>query len=141
MASAVHDVDHPGVNNQFLVNSSSEMALMYNDESVLENHHLAVAFQLLQSENCDILDSFSRAERQSYRKMVIEMVSDRPQRHDLPCDFELNLDQSFCENYKRFFESSNPPSPCKLSVLINGSSLTMIAMFADVSILQSESQE
>lgn len=74
MASAVHDVDHPGVNNQFLVNSSSEMALMYNDESVLENHHLAVAFQLLQSENCDILDSFSRAERQSYRKMVIEMV-------------------------------------------------------------------
>lgn len=74
IASAVHDVDHPGVNNQFLVNSSSEMALMYNDESVLENHHLAVAFQLLQSENCDILDNFSRAERQLFRKMVIEMV-------------------------------------------------------------------
>jgi len=74
VASAVHDVDHPGVNNQFLVNSSSEMALMYNDESVLENHHLAVAFQLLQHENCDILESFSRAERQLFRKMVIEMV-------------------------------------------------------------------
>ena len=75
IAAAVHDVDHPGVNNNFLVNSSSEMALLYNDESVLENHHLAVAFQLMQSENCDILESFSKAERQQFRKMVIDMVS------------------------------------------------------------------
>ena len=74
IAAAVHDVDHPGVNNNFLVNSSSEMALLYNDESVLENHHLAVAFQLMQSENCDILESFSKIERQQFRKMVIDMV-------------------------------------------------------------------
>ncbi|XP_065657890.1 3',5'-cyclic-AMP phosphodiesterase 4C isoform X8 [Hydra vulgaris] len=74
IASAIHDVDHPGVNNQFLVNTSSQMALMYNDESVLENHHLAVAFQLMQNDNCDILDSLSKSERQLFRKMVIEMV-------------------------------------------------------------------
>uniref|UniRef100_A0A7N6FHD1 Phosphodiesterase n=1 Tax=Anabas testudineus TaxID=64144 RepID=A0A7N6FHD1_ANATE len=73
-ASAIHDVDHPGVTNQFLINTSSELALMYNDSSVLENHHLAVGFKLLQEENCDIFQNLSKKQRDSLRKMVIDMV-------------------------------------------------------------------
>ncbi|XP_046374224.1 cAMP-specific 3',5'-cyclic phosphodiesterase 4C-like isoform X4 [Haliotis rufescens] len=73
-ACAIHDVDHPGVTNQYLVNTSSELALMYNDESVLENHHLAVAFKLLQEENCDIFLNLNKKQRQTLRKMVIDMV-------------------------------------------------------------------
>ncbi|XP_006875151.1 PREDICTED: cAMP-specific 3',5'-cyclic phosphodiesterase 4A isoform X3 [Chrysochloris asiatica] len=73
-AAAIHDVDHPGVSNQFLINTNSELALMYNDESVLENHHLAVGFKLLQDENCDIFQNLSKRQRQSLRKMVIDMV-------------------------------------------------------------------
>ncbi|XP_028666799.1 cAMP-specific 3',5'-cyclic phosphodiesterase 4B isoform X2 [Erpetoichthys calabaricus] len=73
-AAAIHDVDHPGVSNQFLINTNSELALMYNDESVLENHHLAVGFKLLQEENCDIFQNLSKKQRQSLRKMVIDMV-------------------------------------------------------------------
>lgn len=73
-AAAIHDVDHPGLTNQFLINTSSELALMYNDESVLENHHLAVAFKLLQNEDCDILVNLSKKQRQTLRKMVIDMV-------------------------------------------------------------------
>ncbi|XP_036048794.1 cAMP-specific 3',5'-cyclic phosphodiesterase 4A isoform X2 [Onychomys torridus] len=73
-AAAIHDVDHPGVSNQFLINTNSELALMYNDESVLENHHLAVGFKLLQEENCDIFQNLSKRQRQSLRKMVIDMV-------------------------------------------------------------------
>ncbi|XP_045079463.1 cAMP-specific 3',5'-cyclic phosphodiesterase 4D isoform X2 [Coregonus clupeaformis] len=73
-ASAIHDVDHPGVSNQFLINTNSELALMYNDASVLENHHLAVGFKLLQEDNCDIFQSLSKKQGQSLRKMVIDMV-------------------------------------------------------------------
>ncbi|XP_067417064.1 3',5'-cyclic-AMP phosphodiesterase 4C isoform X2 [Emydura macquarii macquarii] len=73
-ASAIHDVDHPGVSNQFLINTNSELALMYNDASVLENHHLAVGFKLLQEENCDIFQHLSKKQRQSLRKMAIDMV-------------------------------------------------------------------
>ncbi|XP_075467169.1 3',5'-cyclic-AMP phosphodiesterase 4C isoform X3 [Ascaphus truei] len=73
-ASAIHDVDHPGVSNQFLINTNSELALMYNDASVLENHHLAVGFKLLQEENCDIFQNLTKKQRQNLRKMVIDMV-------------------------------------------------------------------
>ncbi|MFT7811910.1 cAMP-specific 3',5'-cyclic phosphodiesterase 4D isoform X4 [Arapaima gigas] len=73
-ASAIHDVDHPGVSNQFLINTNSELALMYNDSSVLENHHLAVGFKLLQEENCDIFQNLTKKQKQLLRKMVIDIV-------------------------------------------------------------------
>lgn len=55
--------------------SGSELALMYNDESVLENHHLAVAFKLLQNTDCDIFSNLNKKQRQTLRKMVIDMVT------------------------------------------------------------------
>lgn len=51
---------------------------MYNDESVLENHHLAVGFKLLHEDNCDIFQNLSKRQRQSLRKLVIDMASVRP---------------------------------------------------------------
>ncbi|XP_033096890.1 cAMP-specific 3',5'-cyclic phosphodiesterase 4C-like [Anneissia japonica] len=71
---AIHDVDHPGLNNQFLVATSSELAIMYNDESVLENHSLAVAFKLLQCENCNIFETLTSKQFQTLRKISIDMV-------------------------------------------------------------------
>uniref|UniRef100_A0A3P9NBN6 Phosphodiesterase n=1 Tax=Poecilia reticulata TaxID=8081 RepID=A0A3P9NBN6_POERE len=49
MTSAVcHDLDHTGYNNAYQINAQTELALRYNDISPLENHHCAVAFQILQ---------------------------------------------------------------------------------------------
>lgn len=61
--------------NDCALPADSELALMYNDSSVLENHHLAVGFKLLQGENCDIFQNLTKKQRQSLRKMVIDIVS------------------------------------------------------------------
>jgi riboflavin synthase len=47
---------------------------MYNDESVLENHHLAVAFKLMQEPGCDIFCSLPAKSRQTIRRMIIDIV-------------------------------------------------------------------
>lgn len=73
-ASLIHDVDHPGLTNQHLINTNSDLALMYNDESILENHHLAVAFKLLQYPDCDIFQHFTEHSRKRIRINVINMV-------------------------------------------------------------------
>jgi len=48
---------------------------MYNDESVLENHHLAVAFKLLQDESCDVFKPLTSKKRQRLRRIIIDLVS------------------------------------------------------------------
>uniref|UniRef100_A0A096M793 Phosphodiesterase n=1 Tax=Poecilia formosa TaxID=48698 RepID=A0A096M793_POEFO len=49
VAAAMHDYDHPGRTNAFLVATSAPQALLYNDRSVLENHHAAAAWNLFMS--------------------------------------------------------------------------------------------
>lgn len=47
VAAACHDVDHPGFNNVFLMETRHPIANFYNDQSVLENHHIATTFKVL----------------------------------------------------------------------------------------------
>lgn len=46
IAAAAHDVDHPGRSSAFLCNSNDALAVLYNDLTVLENHHAAITFKL-----------------------------------------------------------------------------------------------
>uniref|UniRef100_A0A3Q3L4H2 Phosphodiesterase 7B n=1 Tax=Labrus bergylta TaxID=56723 RepID=A0A3Q3L4H2_9LABR len=39
MAAAAHDVDHPGVNQPFLIKTRHHLASLYQNTSVLESHH------------------------------------------------------------------------------------------------------
>ena len=47
IAALSHDLDHPGVNNAFLVNTKDALATVYNDSSVLENSHIARLYNLI----------------------------------------------------------------------------------------------
>lgn len=44
VAAAAHDVDHFGRTNAYLIKVKHPLALLYNDRSVLENHHAATVW-------------------------------------------------------------------------------------------------
>ena len=70
----VHDFDHTGFNNDYLVKTHSALALQYNDISPLENHHIASAFQLLHVPDFNFIGHFPKDVTTSFRKLVIDMV-------------------------------------------------------------------
>ncbi|KAJ3013029.1 hypothetical protein HKX48_005960 [Thoreauomyces humboldtii] len=74
IASAVHDVDHPGLNNNFLVQSSHPLAIFYNDMSVLEFHHAAKAFEIARRPETNVFDSLTNEQQRESRKLIISMV-------------------------------------------------------------------
>ncbi|RKO91779.1 hypothetical protein BDK51DRAFT_33667, partial [Blyttiomyces helicus] len=74
IAAMIHDYDHPGYNNNFLVNTYDSKAILYNDKSILENHHLAAAFQVMNKPENGFLSHLSRSDFKMVREAVIEMV-------------------------------------------------------------------
>ena len=48
-----------GRGNAFLINTRQSLAVLYNDHSVLENHHVALAFQLTLQQNSNVSITFS----------------------------------------------------------------------------------
>jgi hypothetical protein len=73
-AGAIHDLDHPGNNNNYEVAVQSNLALSYNDKAVLENYHLYKAFYLLKKPNADIFATFNRQNYSRSRAMIINSV-------------------------------------------------------------------
>ena len=74
VAGLCHDVEHTGRTNTFEINKESHLSIIYNDNSVLENHHAAVTFKILQNERCNIISELDSQLRKSFRKMVIVAI-------------------------------------------------------------------
>jgi len=74
VAGLVHDINHGGLTNLFLIRKRHHLALLYNDRSVLENHHAAAAFLMLQQPHNNILENLTNDEYDQFRKLVIELV-------------------------------------------------------------------
>ncbi|KAG8001005.1 Calcium/calmodulin-dependent 3' [Nibea albiflora] len=54
-AAAIHDFEHTGTTNNFHIHTRSEVAILYNDRSVLENHHVSAAYRLMAEDDMNIL--------------------------------------------------------------------------------------
>ncbi|KAM6129937.1 LOW QUALITY PROTEIN: dual specificity calcium/calmodulin-dependent 3',5'-cyclic nucleotide phosphodiesterase 1A [Pterocles gutturalis] len=73
-AAAVHDYEHTGTTNNFHIQTRSDLAIFYNDRSVLENHHVSAAYRLMQEEEMNILANLTKDDWRELRSLVIEMV-------------------------------------------------------------------
>lgn len=75
LAAIIHDVDHPGKTNAFLINTSDPLALMYNDTAVLEMHHAAFAFKFtVNGDKSNIFRNMPRENFMNLRQSMIDMV-------------------------------------------------------------------
>ena len=69
-----HDLGHPGFNNNFLINASTDLAITYNDASCLENFHTSFLFKILRKEENNILEKFSTQNYKTIRKRMISQI-------------------------------------------------------------------
>lgn len=73
-AAMIHDVEHTGTSNIFHQKSQSDLSILYNDKSVLENHHVSVAFKLLRDPKKNPFARLSADQFKRFREIVIECV-------------------------------------------------------------------
>ncbi|XP_029453406.1 cGMP-inhibited 3',5'-cyclic phosphodiesterase A [Rhinatrema bivittatum] len=94
VAAAMHDYDHPGRTNAFLVATSAPQAVLYNDRSVLENHHAAAAWNLFMSRpEYNFLVNLDHVEFKRFRFLVIEAIlaTDLKKHFDFLAEFNAKV--------------------------------------------------
>ncbi|XP_029953177.1 cGMP-inhibited 3',5'-cyclic phosphodiesterase A-like isoform X2 [Salarias fasciatus] len=94
VAAAMHDYDHPGRTNAFLVATSAPQAVLYNDRSVLENHHAASAWNLFMSHpEYNFLVNLDHVEFKRFRFLVIEAIlaTDLKKHFDFLAEFNAKV--------------------------------------------------
>jgi hypothetical protein len=74
ISGAAHDMDHPGTNNMYEIKCKSKLATLYNDQAVLENHHAASFFFLLENEELNCIRNMSPKEKADGRKMILDNI-------------------------------------------------------------------
>ncbi|XP_051976622.1 cGMP-inhibited 3',5'-cyclic phosphodiesterase 3A-like isoform X4 [Xyrauchen texanus] len=99
VAAAMHDYDHPGRTNAFLVATSAPQAVLYNDRSVLENHHAASAWNLFMSQpEYNFLGTLDHMDFKRFRFLVIEAIlaTDLKKHFDFLAEFNAKVGDDGC---------------------------------------------
>ena len=69
-----HDIGHPGLTNTFHINDSTDMAITYNDISVLENFHASTLFKTIRKSQTNIFDKLTTIDYKIIRKRMISEI-------------------------------------------------------------------
>ena len=56
IAGLGHDIGHPGLTNTYHINGSTDMAITYNNISVLENFHASTLFKTIRKTESNIFE-------------------------------------------------------------------------------------
>jgi CheY-like chemotaxis protein len=75
IAGLCHDLGHPGQNNDYMIRTGSEIAMLYNRRSVLENCHSFLLFRLLSGRpDADILAVLPHDDKSEVERMIMECI-------------------------------------------------------------------
>ena len=114
ISAAIHDLGHPGYTNNFLINTKNEIAIKYNDQSVLENYHVSEGFNIIfKKTGCNIFENMSNDNYKICRKRIINCVLATDMTlHGKELQFLKSKLQAYNiksgENVEKIFESADP---------------------------------
>jgi cAMP-specific phosphodiesterase 4 len=74
ISAICHDIDHPGLNNAFLIETAHELSMRYNDKSPLENMHASRLFEIISDPKRNILELFSPAQYKEARRKCVDAI-------------------------------------------------------------------
>jgi len=74
LGAAIHDFEHPGYNNAFLVASKDPIAILYNDSSVLENFHISSSWRLMLRDEFNPFEGFSNEQYNEARATMVYAI-------------------------------------------------------------------
>mmetsp|Transcript_5759 Transcript_5759/g.13116 ORF Transcript_5759/g.13116 Transcript_5759/m.13116 type:complete len:507 (-) Transcript_5759:1537-3057(-) len=124
LAAACHDMGHPGKTNSYEVNSYSDLAMIYNDSSVLENMHAARACRLLSNKsdndlNVDILSGLQTSQKDAFRATFTKAI------------LWTDMSQHFTKlaQLKSKISTHGTSNPAKFYINVDGRSISSVILF------------
>ena len=104
IAALGHDLGHPGYTNPFHINSSSELAITYNDISCLENYHASKLFRTIRNPQTDIFENLTVPDYKTIRKRMIGniLATDMANHGKIMTVIKSRISINVGENKKKF---------------------------------------
>lgn len=133
LAAVCHDMGHSGRNNAYEINTRSDLAVIYNDSSVLENMHAARACRILSQEtgendgNVNILSQMRPPQKDDFRATFARAI----------LNTDMSLHFAKLAELRSKISNHGVSNPAKFYVNADGRSISSVLMFilhvADIS--------